>query len=420
MTEYENWSKQQLIDKIRELESLNNTKPEDSISTPDQTLIQPTENTTTKVSDKKKKKFVFSNHPTRFIALKFAYLGWNYNGLAFQYEPTPLPTVEEEILKALEKARLISEADPSCCKFSRCGRTDKGVSAMNQVISLNVRSNLSLEEQQDKVNDNKELPYITILNSLLPSDIRITALSLRPPVDFDARFSCKYRHYRYLINKEGLDIDLMNEAAAKYVGIHDFRNFCKLDGSKQITNYNREVYSSKIIEHDDDFYIFDLKGSAFLWHQVRCMVAILFTVGQKLEAPTLVDDLLNVEKYPTKPNYEMANDIPLILYDCVFPEMEWYKPSELPNFNKAFKEFNKFKGSNMDYNLKTRVSNIMKDMVIQDEEKSPVEGKFVNLGDGKGRNFRNYVPILKRDFGESFEVVNERHRIKKLSKTQST
>ena len=31
----------------------------------------------------------------RFVAFKFAYLGWNYNGLALQLEPTPLPTVEE-------------------------------------------------------------------------------------------------------------------------------------------------------------------------------------------------------------------------------------------------------------------------------------------------------------------------------------
>lgn len=28
-----------------------------------------------------------------------------------------------------------------------------------------------------------------------------------------------------------------------------------------------------------------LKGSAFLWHQVRCMVAILFMVGQGIESP---------------------------------------------------------------------------------------------------------------------------------------
>ena len=75
---------------------------------------------------------------------------------------------------------------------------------------------------------------------------------------------------------------------SKEYGVSDFRNFCKIDGSKQITNYKREVLSANIIHLRDDFYIFDLKGSAFLWHQVRCMMAVLFAVGQKLEAPSIV------------------------------------------------------------------------------------------------------------------------------------
>ena len=28
-----------------------------------------------------------------------------------------------------------------------------------------------------------------------------------------------------------------------------------------------------------------VKGMAFLWHQVRCMVAILFLIGENLEEP---------------------------------------------------------------------------------------------------------------------------------------
>ncbi|KMU82802.1 pseudouridylate synthase 3 [Coccidioides immitis H538.4] len=49
-----------------------------------------------------------SKYNTRFIALKFAYLGQRYNG----YEHangniTPLPTIEEELFKALRKSRLI-------------------------------------------------------------------------------------------------------------------------------------------------------------------------------------------------------------------------------------------------------------------------------------------------------------------------
>ena len=50
--------------------------------------------------------------------------------------------------------------------YHRCGRTDKGVSACGNVISLNVRSNLNGK-------DKKEFPYMLMLNGYLPDDIRI-------------------------------------------------------------------------------------------------------------------------------------------------------------------------------------------------------------------------------------------------------
>ena len=58
----------------------------------------------------------------------------------------------------------------------------------------------------------------------------------------------------------------------------------------------------------------------FLWHQVRCMVAILFLVGQGLEDPAIVNALLDVEgnEHIGRPQYEMADDGPLVLWDCRF------------------------------------------------------------------------------------------------------
>lgn len=415
--EYEKMLKKQLIKRLQQLESGNSGDA--SLESSGET----TETSTPQPTAAKKRKFDFGNHQKRFVAFRFAYMGWNYNGLNFQYEPTPLPTVEEEILQALAKAKLVPEADPASCNFSRCGRTDKGVSALNQVISLDVRSALSTEDQQNKDNDKKEIPYLTILNALLPSDIRITAVSLRPPQGFDARFSCSYRHYKYLFKKADLDIELMRDAAARYEGPHDFRNFCKIDGSKQITNHCREVYSAKILHLHDDFYVFDLKGTAFLWHQVRCMVAILFLAGQKLELPSIVDELLNIEKYPSKPVFEMANDIPLVLYDCVFPEMEWLTSSE--DFGgsqkqKLTKEHARFNALLLDYQLKANIAKMVEGVFVKEfdgQHQNPDAG-FVNVGDGRGRNFKSYVPICKRELGDTVEVVNARHREKKQRKAE--
>lgn len=93
-TDYTNWSKEDLISKINQLESNSSTTFNGETSS--QRSIKP-------VKKQKKKEFDWSKQNMRFVAFKFAYLGWNYNGLALQLEPTPLPTVEEVFLKALAK-----------------------------------------------------------------------------------------------------------------------------------------------------------------------------------------------------------------------------------------------------------------------------------------------------------------------------
>lgn len=74
------------------------------------------------------------------------------------------------------------------------------------------------------------------------------------------------------------------------------------------------------------------------------MMAVLFLIGQKLEKPQIIDELMDIDKYPNRPIYEMANDVPLVLYDCVFPEMEWLTPMDFNNRNKLFRSFAGFKG----------------------------------------------------------------------------
>lgn len=88
---------------------------------------------------RKQKSFDFTRYHKRHIAIKMAYLGWDFHGFASQ-ESTE-NTIESHFFAALSKACLIeNRAD---CNYSRCGRTDKGVSAFSQVVSLDVRSNLT-------------------------------------------------------------------------------------------------------------------------------------------------------------------------------------------------------------------------------------------------------------------------------------
>lgn len=382
-TDYASWSNADLVKRVSELEA----------QLRDQNARHTTALRTTSPEPKRKPKkapkpFDPDRYTFRKIALKFAYLGGNYNGYEHHTNNfTPLPTIEEVLWRALRKTRLIfptykpgqSEEDVNWegCEYSKCGRTDRGVSAFGQVVGVKVRSNrpkpkepvttkeeIDNEEEQsagegiptpefDPIAD--ELPYIQLLNRVLPPDIRVLAWCAEPGPDFSARFNCKERRYRYFFTNPAymplpgsrpdkrrgpedgwLDIDAMDQAAKKYEGLHDFRNLCKIDASKQITNFERRIFhagihkvqpslkpsDSSVVNPTPELYWFEVRGSAFLWHQVRHLVAVLFLVGQGYEEPSIVDDLLDMEKMPARPVYEMASDVPLVLWDCIFPDEE--------------------------------------------------------------------------------------------------
>ncbi|KAI1498055.1 pseudouridine synthase [Biscogniauxia marginata] len=422
--DYKRWTKDSLIARIQALET--EARARDHQDT-DQTSLKPQKK-------KPERRIDPSKYSTRIIALKLAYLGKNYGGFEFQASST-LTTIEEELWKAFVKACLIFPENPKEVRFddweySKCGRTDRGVSAFGQVISIRVRSNRPLPKkpvevpaaEDDATADNElpkgaqedstavesadkrefddfvdELPYAKILNRLLPPDIQILAWCPTTPAEFSARHDCRERQYRYFFTqpayspmprslenparkgdrvKDGwLDIEAMRAAAKRFEGLHDFRNFCKIDASKNIVNFERRIFEADVVEvpdvatalpylADEDFrpspapldrdagaeqnqtiiypkvYYFHVRGSAFLWHQIRCMVAVLFMVGQGLEGPSVIDRLLDPRAEPQRPNYVLANEMPLVLWDCVFPRegdpdrkdaMEWvYQGEESP------------------------------------------------------------------------------------------
>lgn len=111
----------------------------------------------------------------------------------------------------------------------------------------------------------------------------------------------------------------MNEACQHLIGQHDFRNLCKMDINNGVINYIRNVFSASVSspsEANDPYSIciFTIEASAFLWHQIRCIMGVLFLVGQGNEEPSVVGRLLDVETNPSKPQYSMAADLPLVLY----------------------------------------------------------------------------------------------------------
>lgn len=558
MADYNKWTKDDLIARVKQLENEAKTQGAGSslpAKHPDpEASPRPDEPAKKKPKKKGKGGMDPNKYATRFIALKFAYLGKNYNG--FEYQSSGLlPTIEEELWKALVKACLIfpnpekpNEVDWNCCGYSKCGRTDRGVSAFGQVVALRVRSNklakrknqqqqqqamgvtgkggsgedaqmggtpsaaeeTKAEEKQveeEEVDDDdeplpveQEIQYCRVLNRILPPDIKIYAWCPNPGPDFSARFSCRERQYRYFFTqpafqplpdflepdtgagagagkptppdsrpkpKDGwLDIEAMRQAASHFQGLHDFRNFCKVDASKQITNFARRVYEADIVEVDGadssvpylsgaqfrdpnhavggaaypKVYYFHVRGSAFLWHQIRCMVAVLFLVGQGLEPPSVVADLLDVARHPRRPGYVLAEDTPLVLWDCVFgrenedgaaDEVDWlYVGHDSPlslhgGWGVANELWEYWREKKMDEILANRLLDWVATKTGVDRVPSAADGAAAAAAAVQGktkvgtstrvyegghgpRYIGTYVPVLKKDLLQSPEDLNDR------------
>ena len=163
--------------------------------------------------------FDMSRYAQRYVALRVAYVGTRYNGFAYQVDDQQ--TVEGALLSALQRTRLV--VDRESCRWSCGGRTDKGVSALGQVVALKVRSNMPRGHapadgdgdggggggggeggsaefggggSEDGAKPWSEIDYVGVINRCLPDDIRV--LGWAPVGDhFSARFSADSRAYKY-------------------------------------------------------------------------------------------------------------------------------------------------------------------------------------------------------------------------------
>lgn len=442
-TDYRRWSRRDLIARIRELEGGMDagapalpppaTRSEQAPTPKVDAAEGPAER-----KKKGKRQFDFDSYPTVRVAFKFAYLGWPYNGLAFQTTESALESVEERLAATLLRLGLIRSWDD--CEFSRCGRTDRGVSSMGQVCALRVRAARPNADGSEA----PEVPYLSMLNRALPKDIRVLAYALPLPEGFDARRSCTGRHYKYFFTRVQpsvrVDISRMRDALARLVGTHDFRNFCKLDGSKQITDYHRTIRSASIEpvgldgmalsdtsapEDQHVLWCVNLHGSGFLWHQVRNVMRVLLLVGQGLEEPGVVDALMDMDTNPCKPEYEMADELPLVLWDTDFEGIEWRGPRERAHaesharnlWNETYELWHshmmRFVMTSL---LEGRARKIAYDTCVDDAEATQeallprrLDRVMTATGSGAPLPQTIYTPLLQRKRSEPVHVLNARY-----------
>lgn len=217
--------------------------------------------------------------------LSISYLGTRFAG--WQIQAGPQPTVQGELRKALSDL-FGAEVVPH-----GAGRTDSGVHADGQVAHF------------DLPPDGPAIPPLGVhkaLNARLPEDIRVTSAA-HALETWHARFDARGKRYVYRLRRglflpphagliealahERLNLVPMREAAALFLGTHDFGPF-SITGSPVRTT-ERTVWRSEVLERGQVLE-FVFEGDGFLRGMVRRLVGTLRDVGRGRIRPGQVWD----------------------------------------------------------------------------------------------------------------------------------
>jgi tRNA pseudouridine38-40 synthase len=194
------------------------------------------------------------------------YDGTNFCGLQFQ---PAVRTVAGELEKHLGS---LLRHD---VKITAAGRTDAGVHATGQVVSLKTEAAFPFDR------------LAIALNSALPKDVAIRDVAIVGE-DFSARFSAVERTYVYVIFNHPepspllaryayhvwapLDLERFLEGAAHVIGEHDFRSFC---GMLPESGPTIRTVKSLTAQRNGDVIRVEIRADGFLHRMVRTIAGTL-------------------------------------------------------------------------------------------------------------------------------------------------
>jgi tRNA pseudouridine38-40 synthase len=213
------------------------------------------------------------------LRLDVAYDGSAYHGFA---ENRGVRTVAGDLRAAVE--RVVGHP----VRLSCAGRTDTGVHARGQVVTLDVVDTADPVALRD-----------SLVAQLGPAVV-VRGVRVVSP-DFDARFSARARTYRYrVLDSEvpdpflaatswwvssGLDRAALREACPPLLGEHDFSSFCRRPKAPEEVSLVRRVLAADWSEPDEDLLEFEITATAFCHQMVRSVVGLLVDVGRGRRTP---------------------------------------------------------------------------------------------------------------------------------------
>jgi tRNA pseudouridine38-40 synthase len=234
------------------------------------------------------------------IRLDIAYDGSHFRGWARQ---PGLRTVQGDLETALER---IVGGSP---RLIVAGRTDAGVHASGQVAHLDLD-----EEQAARLprrrRDNDEGDAVAALAGRVRGvlgaypDVTVSRTSIAPE-GFDARFSAVWRRYSYRLAdattgydpldrlrtttlRSTLDVEAMDAAAGRLIGLHDFAAYCK---AREEATTIRTLLEYDWRRGDDGVLVANVRADAFCHSMVRALVGACVAVG---EGRIGVDDVVAI------------------------------------------------------------------------------------------------------------------------------
>ena len=195
-------------------------------------------------------------------------------------------TVEAELKRAL---KAVTGDD---LKVYAAGRTDASAHAEGQVVSFQTDGRISPRR------------LVAALNAKLPADVAVIS-GEEVPDEFHARYSAKWRRYRYRYLdrpsrpalergrcwhvRGALDVDAMSAAAKALTGKHDWTSYCS--ASEPPDARVREMRSARIVRRGDMVEL-ELVAEGFLRGLARGIAGALAEVGRGRRPPEWVGEVL--------------------------------------------------------------------------------------------------------------------------------
>lgn len=247
----------------------------------------------------------------RRIRTIIAYDGTDYVGWQIQNNGVAVQEVVEQA---------IFEVTGERASLQGSGRTDSGVHARAQVAHFDTGARMAADK------------FAIALNTHLPADIRVLYSEEVSP-DFHARFSAKEKQYRYFVQTGPhadvfarkyslhaympLELEIMNEAAARVVGTHDFSAF--MSTGREVESAVRTISLSRW-EKQGKFLVYTVQGNGFLYNMVRILVGTMVGMGSgRIPADSMETALSSLSRRDAGPT---APPHGLVLWRVKYPDFD--------------------------------------------------------------------------------------------------